>query len=283
MHIVQTTEEEPFVAGTSSLEEFHNRLIKLNDAGIFFCREGHGTLHMDLKEYSIVPNTQVITRPGSILNITEPSEDFKVSFFYFSKRLLAEATFRFEPSFFHFLKENPCFTRPADCIDSISGLMRAMEAIYKDKDHSFRNLIAKNHLQCFLLDVYDKTHRWFTRQQIEGGNRKEELFKRFINLIHQHCTTQREVSFYANALFITSRYLSSIVQDISGHTAKNIIDNHVILEIKVLLESTDLSIQEISNRLQFPDQSFFGRYFKKHTGVSPTQYRHAVLASKRKG
>ena len=74
-------------------------------------------------------------------------------------------------------------------------------------------------------------------------------------------------------MFITPRYLSTIVQAVSGETAKNIIDKHVILEIKVLLESTELSIQEIANRLQFPDQSFFGRYFKKHTGISPMNYR----------
>lgn len=93
-------------------------------------------------------------------------------------------------------------------------------------------------------------------KKTEGINRQEEIFKRFIQLIHKHCTTQREVSFYAAELFITPRYLSTIVQNVSGNTAKSIIDRHVILEIKALLQSTSLSIQEISNRLSFPDQSF---------------------------
>lgn len=273
MHIVQTTEQDPFVAGTSRLEELHTRLVKINDAGIFFCRKGRAWLNIDLEKYEITEHTQVIVPPGRILQITERSEDFMVSYFYFSKILLEEATFRLEPSFFHFLKENPCFTLPVERTRWISGLMNATEALYKEKEHLFRNLIAKNHLQSFLLDVYDKTHRLFTRPQLEGGKRKEELFKRFISLIHRHCITQREVCFYANELCITSRYLSGIVQEVTGTTAKNIIDRHVILEIKVLLQSTGLSIQEISNRLQFPDQSFFGRYFKKHTGISPTHYR----------
>ena len=102
------------------------------------------------------------------------------------------------------------------------------------------------------------------------------MFKRFIQLIHKHCLNQREVSFYAQKMFITPRYLSAITQAVAGETAKNIIDKHVILEIKVLLESTDLSIQEIANRLQFPDQSFFGRYFKKHTSISPQYYRRKL-------
>jgi len=69
-------------------------------------------------------------------------------------------------------------------------------------------------------------------------------------------------------------YLSTVIQNVTNTTAKSIIDKHVILEIKVLLKSTNLSVQEISNQLCFPDQSFFGRYFKKHTGLSPLQYRN---------
>lgn len=276
MQTLRTTEKDPFIAGTGQLEEFYNRLIKLSDAGIFFCRRGHAHLNIDLKEYDIVKNTQIILHPGTILNLTKMSSDFEMSYFYFSNALLREVTFRLEPSFFHFLKEEPCFTLPDNCTQGISGLMAAAEAIYKDREHRFRDVIARNHLQCFLLDVYDKTHRWFTRKQIEGSNRKDELFKRFIALVHKHCTSQREVGFYASELFITSRYLSAIVQEVSGVTAKSIIDKHVILEIKVLLQSTDLSIQEIANQLQFPDQSFFGRYFKKHTGISPLNYRRTL-------
>ena len=67
----------------------------------------------------------------------------------------------------------------------------------------------------------------------EGISRQEELFKRFIQLVHKHCTTQREVSFYANKLFITPRYLSTVIQNVTNTTAKSIIDKHVILEIKV--------------------------------------------------
>lgn len=276
MRIFRTTDKEPFIAGTGQLEEFHNRLIKLSDPGIFFCRRGHAHLNIDLEGHEIERNTQVILHPGTILNLTEPSPDLEVSYFYFSKTLLQEVSLRLEPSFFRFLHEEPCFTLPDDCTEGISGLMAATEAIYKDREHRFRDIIVRNHLQSFLLDVYDKTHRWFTRKQIEGTNRKDELFKRFIELVHEHCTAQRDVGFYAGELFITSRYLSTIVQEVSGETAKSIIDKHVILEIKALLQSTDLSVQEIANQLQFPDQSFFGRYFKKHTGTSPLSYRRML-------
>ncbi|MDB1056804.1 helix-turn-helix domain-containing protein, partial [Phocaeicola vulgatus] len=149
-----------------------------------------------------------------------------------------------------------------------------IEDLYHDRDNCFRQQILKNYIQSFLLDIYDKTHRLFLMKRPEGISRQEELFKRFIQLVHKHCTTQREVSFYANKLFITPRYLSTVIQNVTNTTAKSIIDKHVIQEIKVLLKSTNLSVQEISNQLCFPDQSFFGRYFKKHTGLSPLQYRN---------
>lgn len=273
MYPLQTIDKELFTAGSSRLDNFHHHLVKLDVAAILFCREGCARFIIDLKEYRIVKNTQVVLLPRNILDIAEASPDFRVSYFCFSILFLQEASIRLEPSFFAFLKENPCYTLPEENTGVIHGLMCASEAIYKDSENRFRSIIAKNHLQNFLLEVYDKTQRWFINKQVEGANRQESIFKRFIALVHEHCTEQREVRFYADKLFITSRYLSTIVQNIAGITTKEIINKHVLLEIKALLQSTDLSLQEISNQLNFPDQSFFGRFFKKHTGMSPTEYR----------
>ena len=198
-----------------------------------------------------------------------PNKPITLSDITFSNAFFQEATVRLDPSFFHFLKENPVVTLPVERTRTINGLIIALEDLYKDKENCFRLQILRNYIQSFLLDIYDKTHCIFEQNRPGGINRQEDLFKRFIQLIHKHCLSQREVSFYAKKMFITPRYLSAIAQAVSGETAKNIIDKHVILEIKVLLESTDLSIQEIANRLQFPDQSFFGRYFKRHTRTYP--------------
>ena len=81
--------------------------------------------------------------------------------------------------------------------------------------------------------------------------------------------------FYADRLCISTRYLSTIIRSVAHSTAKEFIDRSVVLEIKMLLESTELSVQEIAYRLHFPDQSYLGRFFKKHTGVSPTEFRNA--------
>ena len=173
-----------------------------------------------------------------------------------------------------FLKDKPFFTLPDEFTANINRLLEATISLYADKDHNFRYQIARNHLQSFLLDVYDKVHRFFTRDDMEGHNRQDELFKKFIALIHENCLTEREVSFYADRLCISTKYLTGICRSITnGASAKQIIDQHVILEIKVLLQSTELSMQEIADRLGFPDQSYLGRYFKRYEGMSPGDYR----------
>ena len=276
METLRTTTEDPFFVGTINCSDMPHHLFKLEDACIFFCHSGEARIEIDLLEYDIMPNTQIIFLPNSIINYSYASPDLSISYITFSNAFFQEATVRLDPSFFHFLKENPVVTLPVERTRTINGLIIALEDLYKDKENCFRLQILRNYIQSFLLDIYDKTHRIFEQNRPEGISRQEELFKRFIQLIHKHCLNQREVSFYAQKMFITPRYLSAIAQTVAGETAKNIIDKHVILEIKVLLESTDLSIQEIANRLQFPDQSFFGRYFKKHTGISPQYYRRKL-------
>ena len=276
MEVLRTTAEDPFFVGTINCSDMPHHLFKLEDACIFFCHSGEARIEIDLLEYDITPNTQIIFLPNSIINYSYASPDLSISYITFSNAFFQEATVRLDPSFFHFLKENPVVTLPVERTRTINGLIIALEDLYKDKENCFRLQILRNYIQSFLLDIYDKTHRIFEQNRPEGISRQEELFKRFIQLIHKHCLNPREVSFYAQKMFITPRYLSAITQVVAGETAKNIIDKHVILEIKVLLESTDLSIQEIANRLQFPDQSFFGRYFKKHIGISPQYYRRKL-------
>ncbi len=112
--------------------------------------------------------------------------------------------------FFHFLKEHPCIVIPEERVKPFIGLSLVMKDLYNDSDNSFRIQIFKNFIQNFILDFYDKTQHLFLQKKTEGINRQEEIFKRFIQLIHKHCTTQREVSFYAAELFITPRYLSTM-------------------------------------------------------------------------
>lgn len=265
---------EALVAGTDeNLSPVMHRLWKLEGGAVYFCQRGWAHITVNLKDYEIVKNTQVILLPGSIIRINGISDDFTASFFGFPKDMFREACLRFDPTFFRFIKEEPCYTLPEENTGVIKGLMHATTALYNDRENRFRNQIAKNHLQSFMLNVYDKYSRHFDRKQIEGSNRQEEIFKNFATLVQDNCISQREVTFYAAKLCISTKYLTGICRSVTGDSAKKIIDDFAILEIKALLQSTDLTIQEIADRLGFPDQSYLGRYFKRHEGMSPKEYQ----------
>lgn len=102
--------------------------------------------------------------------------------------------------------------------------------------------------------------------------RQEEIFEKFINYIKQYCSLEHSVKFYADKLCISSQYLSKISKDISGRTANEWIDEFVFLEAKTLLAYTNLTIQEISINIGFADQSSFGKFFKRNSGLSPREY-----------
>ena len=94
-----------------------------------------------------------------------------------------------------------------------------------------------------------------------------------MSLLQRYNKQERNVSFYAKQLNITPKYLSSVVKEVSGKTAARWIDESVILEAKTLLKYSGMSIQEIAYHLNFSTQSFFGKYFKQHTGTSPSRYK----------
>lgn len=101
----------------------------------------------------------------------------------------------------------------------------------------------------------------------------KNVFKTFVQLVEKYHDKERSVGFYADKLCITPKYLSKIIKNVSGFSAPEIINKYVILEAQHLLRHTDLSIKEIADQLNFPNQSFFYKYFKSHTGCTPNYYR----------
>ena len=120
-----------------------------------------------------------------------------------------------------------------------------------------------------MMDIHQKNSERIDNQR----SRKEEIMAKFILAVSEEFRTQRQVAYYARKFYITPKHLSAVVKEISGRTAGDWIENYVVMEAKVLLKTTDKTIQEITLMLNFANQSFFGKYFKHHTGLSPTAYR----------
>ena len=272
-----TTFEEQFIVGNSDFSYFEQCAYRLEGCAILFCRGGEAEVMVDQCQGRIVRNTLLLLLPGTYLLFLNRSEDFQVMYCTFSRDLFSEAAFRLDPVFFESVHRNPISNPPQQIVDGADIWFQMAAYTYHDRQNLFRNTIIKNRLQNILLEIYDKMQRFVNTQPraFENTTRQIELFQRFAALVHEHCTQEREVAFYADKLCISTRYLSTIVR-IVGHTsAKEFIDRAVMLEIRMMLRSTDLSVQEIAYRLKFPDQSYLGRFFKKHAGESPTEYRNA--------
>ena len=270
-----TTVEEQFVVGESDFAFFDDYAYRCEAGAILLCRKGSAETTVNQYRSVIRPGSLVLVLPGTVLLLTRRTADFRMSYCVFSRELFAEAGFRLDPDYFRVMAECPISNPPARILEGALHWFRMAEYTYRDRGNKFRNIIIKNRLQNVLLEICDKIQRFSLRRPQTSGttNRQTELFHRFVALVHEHCTVEREVAFYADRLCISSRSLSTIVRNIAHRSAKELIDAAAVLEIKMLLQTTDLSVQEIAYRLRFPDQSYLGRYFRKHAGVSPTDFR----------
>lgn len=122
---------------------------------------------------------------------------------------------------------------------------------------------------------YGYSHLKHEVNEVKSTNsRQEEIFTKFTELLERHHKKEREIAFYADKMCMTSKHLSQVIKDYTGKTALGIIEEYVISEAKSMLLSTTMPIQQISDELNFPSQSVFGKYFKRVTGISPSEYRN---------
>lgn len=272
---LSTAPDEQFVVGESDFTSLSGA-YRCEGGAVLFCRSGQAQVTVNNIHGQVRRNTLILILPGTMVLLENRSEDFKMAYCTFSRELFSEAGFRLDPAFFHFLVDNPISYPTHSRVEGAEMWLQMAAYTYQDKENIFRNTIIRNRLQNMLLEIYDKMQRFRETQPLPRAvtGRRTELFHRFVALVHEHCSRQREVSFYADKLCVSGRYLSSIINSITGSSPKEIIDYSVVLELKMLLKSTELSVQEIAYRLNFPDQSYLGRYFKKHTGKSPSEYRN---------
>lgn len=141
-----------------------------------------------------------------------------------------------------------------------------------DKEHVYHSYVIKNQIINLFFDL--DNCRWHRYGDGELGlSRSETLRQRFRELLMEECRMHREVTFYADKLCVTSDYLSKVVREYDGQSAAKWIINAVITEAKILLREPDKTINQIAIELNFPDQSTFGKFFKRNTGLSPLEYK----------
>ena len=238
------------------------------------CTGGFGKVKFNLQEYTLRPNTLFSVTPQLITQIAERSPDAKVSVLIFTKQFLSGKQIDS-----HFLDTLICFQPDAFATISLDpseaeNLLQFFSFIKEQSarmEHPHRKEIAKNLIISVLYEI-DGLYQQQSSVLKRKLTRKEELHKQFQDMLFAHFKEERTVKFYAEALYVSPKYLMEVIKEVSGKTAGELIDEAVILEAKVLLRVPELNVSQVSDPLHFPDQSFFGKFFKKHVGVSPSEY-----------
>ncbi|MGM9747912.1 MAG: helix-turn-helix domain-containing protein [Candidatus Cryptobacteroides sp.] len=247
----------------------------ISGGAICLCIEGKAEIRVGTKKISIENGAEIILLSETFMFIIGCSDDILLKVFAFSKKMSFQAMRKFDPLFFRHINNHPVYKHihPETYRNSLSYLS-IISDLQNDPHNRFNVIIATNLLRSLMLSIYDKILRY---DVIDKGDiqrtRKEMIFDRFIALINEKGQCHREVAWYADQLCISPRYLNNIVREVSDEYPKEIIDRHIVLEIKMLLTFSDLSMQEIADKLNFPDQSYMGRFFRRSTGVGPLAYR----------
>lgn len=259
---------------------FVNHPVKLSFTVVIFCISGWMKFQISLQNYVLNPNDILIVQEGTIGEYRGMSEDAKIvvialgnEYFQMTNQFGANTPFK------QWLYTSPiCHLKPKDIQEAMTvyGLMKQK---ITEKDNPFRKEALMGYMQVLTYNTYKYLihHEENSKIEKERKSRQQEIYDSFIKEIQKNYTKERSISYYADLLCITPKYLSQVVRKVSGRFAGDWINDFVILEAKALLKSRKYTIQQVADMLNFANQSFFGKYFKEKVGCSPSEYQKQSL------
>ena len=246
-----------------------NEPHKMQRAAIVLCTSGNCRIKINLEEYEIKAPQLVTLMSGQIFELISDINGLDGYVISLSKRFIDKVNL---PGWQHqYMKmyNNPITDIDQDMLNSLRIFYAILYRAAKNDNNPFRLQIIENLISVFYYGGISS----FDSEVESNLKYKNHIVANFLELVQQHYREERLIQYYAGRLCITPKYLSKLVKEHTGRAATDWIEQHVILEARAMLQSTDLSIQQIATTLNFPNQSFFGKYFKRATGVSPKQYR----------
>ncbi len=262
---------------SSSLEEWQDGPQVLTYGAILICRKGRVVLHVNYKEWELYEGAVIIVFPNDVVELKQGKEvenagEFEI--LKYNPSLLREASLQLEQTVYSSLREDRCRQDTPVVTDIINNMFSLLKVYFGQSECTCISQLVLCQLKAFFIGFHEYLQRnpQYRPDEVKSF-RVRELFNRFMMLMERDYKVSRDVNYYAERMNITSKYLTNIVRQVTGHTPKTIIDQYVILQIKMQLQHSTLNIKEIAYNYHFTDVSFFCRYFKKHTGKTPQQLR----------
>ena len=246
--------------------------FKVDITAAIICIKGRTEGSINLKPYITNGPCFITILSGQIMEYKSISEDFSGLFIIMSPKFtdsLASDVANRLPVFFYLL-DNPVIPLDKEALEGMITYFEMIKKVIQVKDHPYRIEAVRHLTLAFLYGAGVYFHKFDNNR---GKSHHETIVEKFLHLVQTHFKEQRGLEFYADKLCLTPKHVSKVIREISGKPANDWIDEHVILEAKALLKSTNMTIQQISDELNFPSQSFFGKYFKRVTGMSPREYK----------
>ena len=244
------------------------------------CTGGTAVIDLFSMRRQISKNDLVTILPFQLGSIHKVSDDFSMIFFKVDKVMFMDimsSLGRITPDFFFHMRKNFQVPIAVNEAKRFLGFCRAIDFRTNNDDPAFRRETILHLLRIYYWDFYVHFQKKTRKRNTPLLNsNKESIAMKFAMLVFENRETHREVAYYADQLCISPLYLTKIIQEVNGRSARDMIADYTIIGIKTLLRNADITIKDVVRHSGFSSQSSFSRFFRKHTGMSPSEYRRTI-------
>lgn len=254
--------------------------LKMGMPIFVLCIAGKGKVRINLNEYEVVPNTILAILPDHIMHGYEISSDFEALFLCVTSQYAEQLSVNVHTllPFVLGFRDTPILALSEKEIGELREIYTLLYKKVENASRFYDRRVIKALMTALLFEMLN-VYRERNITSPKFHSRNDEIFHDFIHLVESEFKTNRSVAYYAQKLCITPKHLSAAVKTASGKTAGGWIDRYVVMSAKVLLGSSTKTIKEISSELNFANQSFFGKFFRQHVGISPNKFRSEYNAT----
>ena len=276
----------------SGLKEWQEGPQVLTYGAIWICRKGMAMLNVNYEDWELYEGAVITLFPNDVVELKvegdckspetengdckspQTANSFQVEMLKYNPSLLSDASLQLEQTVYSSLRKDRCRQDTPVVTNIINGMFALLKVYFDQSECTCISQLVLCQLKAFFIGFHEYLQRnpQYRPDEVKSY-RVRELFNRFMMLLERDFKISRDVNYYARQMNISSKYLTNIVSQVTGHTPKTIIDQYVILQLKMQLKRSTQSVKEMAWEFHFADVSFFCRYFKKHTGLTPQQIR----------